>query len=338
MDSLTHTVLGACLGEMIAGRQLGKKAMLAGIIVNNLPDADVAMQLFSSPAEGLLLHRGITHSVLMCAILSGVFAWLFYFLFKKQGLTRQQSLLLAASGLFLHIFLDSLTSYGTGWFEPFSHARISFNVLFILDPFLLLPLLVSAIALLALKTKSPKRIAWAKGALSVALVYLLITVAIKIYIDRTVRKDLAARNIPHSDYMTSPAPLNNLLWYVVAKNNDRNYVGYYSVFDKVPRVDYETVPRHDSLLTRYRNSPEVQRLILFSKGYYCVNYEDSNLVFSDIRFGQAGGWYMNNTPFVFRFNIVGRNSAAHLQQSRFKAFEGGAIAGLVKRIGGNKSK
>jgi inner membrane protein len=40
MDSLTHIVTGACIGELFLGKQLGKKAMLWGAITQSLPDID----------------------------------------------------------------------------------------------------------------------------------------------------------------------------------------------------------------------------------------------------------------------------------------------------------
>ena len=64
MDSLTHTLLGACLGEVIAGKKIGKKAMLIGAIANNIPDIDVLSSLWMSQPDSLLAHRGFTHSVL----------------------------------------------------------------------------------------------------------------------------------------------------------------------------------------------------------------------------------------------------------------------------------
>lgn len=336
MDTLTHTALGACLGQAIAGKRLGKRAMVAGALVNNLPDIDVVLQLFLSPAQGLLAHRGITHSILMSVILSLLLARGFQLFFRKQALPFRTALLLSASGLFLHIFLDGLTSYGTGWFEPFSSARISLNCLFILDPFLLLPLLVTSIALLILKREAPARQAWAVTGLCIGLAYLLITFGIKLYVNGVVKNDLEARHIEHDDYMAAPAPLNNVLWYSVAKNNTTCYVGYYSIFDAAPRVEYEVIPKNDSLLTPHRNSAEVQRLLQFAQGYYRVRQEDSALVFSDLRFGQLGGWYKKNTPFVFSFNLTGRNQATHLQQSRFKSFEPEAIRMLYERARGRK--
>ena len=41
MDSITHIVLGACIGDAVLGKKLGKKGMIVGAIANSLPDADV---------------------------------------------------------------------------------------------------------------------------------------------------------------------------------------------------------------------------------------------------------------------------------------------------------
>lgn len=63
----------------------------------------------------------------------------------------QRWLVLIQSGLFIHIIIDAFTAYGTGWFEPFSHYRVSFNTLFILDPLFSLPMIISAVVLIFLK-------------------------------------------------------------------------------------------------------------------------------------------------------------------------------------------
>ena len=52
--------------------------------------------------------------------------------------------------LCIHVFLDAFNAYGTGWFEPFSHYRVSFNVLFVADPFYSVWLGISFLALLIL--------------------------------------------------------------------------------------------------------------------------------------------------------------------------------------------
>lgn len=334
MDTLTHTVLGACLGETIAGKQLGKKAMLIGALANNFPDVDVMATFFTEPAHNLLVHRGITHSILSCLIFTVIFSWIFKWLFKNKDVSSKQWLLLFGSGLFLHIGMDACTSYGTGWFEPFSHYRVSFNTLFILDPFFLFPLLVGTISLLILRRTSLKRIKISNAVLLISFAYLGITVMIKIYVNEKISNDLAQQKIPHSDYMTTPTPLNNLLWYVVTKDSDNCKVSYYSIFDKSGKLDYQHIPKRDTLLNSYDNSPEVKDLKQFSKNYYTVNKTDSSLLFSDLRFGQIGGWYDPQAPFVFSFDITRKNNSTHIQQGRMKSVDSKPITELVKRIKG----
>ena len=52
MDSLTQIVLGAAVGEAVAGRKLGAKAALWGAIGGTLPDLDVFLRfLKNGPQE-----------------------------------------------------------------------------------------------------------------------------------------------------------------------------------------------------------------------------------------------------------------------------------------------
>ena len=74
MDSLTHIALGACIGDAFAGRQLGKKAMFWGAMSQSLPDIDFVASIWSSTTEGLLAHRGFTHSILFALIMAPLLA------------------------------------------------------------------------------------------------------------------------------------------------------------------------------------------------------------------------------------------------------------------------
>jgi inner membrane protein len=40
MDSITHIALGAITGEALAGKSLGKRAMILGAVAQSLPDID----------------------------------------------------------------------------------------------------------------------------------------------------------------------------------------------------------------------------------------------------------------------------------------------------------
>lgn len=336
MDTLTHTVLGACTGQFIAGKQAGKKAMLIGALVNNLPDLDMFANFWHTPAEGLLSHRGITHSFFFLILSIPLLIALFRRMFKTIDLSWGKWFVLISHGLLLHILLDACTTYGTGWFEPFNHARVSFNTLFIIDPFFLSPLLLSALLLLILKKTNPHRDKIAVSALLLSGLYLLTTIGIKLTVDKTIRNELARQNLRYQDYSGIPTPLNNLLWYVLVKEKSDYKAGYYSILDKEKKLRFESINSNDYLLlSSYRQNRDVQHLLQFTKGYYHLEQKSRDtLCFSDLRFGFLSVDQLATAAPVFRFDIVSRNGDTLIQQSAFKKTSGAELRRLYQRIKG----
>ena len=71
MDSLTQIILGAAVGEVVAGRKIGNRAMLWGAIAGTIPDLDVMIgSLFMTEINGLAFHRAITHSIFFVIVFS----------------------------------------------------------------------------------------------------------------------------------------------------------------------------------------------------------------------------------------------------------------------------
>ncbi|MDI1355163.1 MAG: metal-dependent hydrolase [bacterium] len=336
MDSLTHTVLGACLGEVVAGKKLGKKAMLIGALVNNLPDIDMVANFWSSPAQGLLTHRGITHSILFAVVMTPLLILLFKKTLKEDPLSFTRWLVLVGHGLFLHILMDAFTTYGTGWFEPFDHTRVSFNTLFILDPFFMVPLLIAFIFLLLLKNEKHKTRAWFAGTgLSVSALYLLATFGIKLNVNRIIEKEILRNGFVATDYMGSPTPLNTILWYAIVKEEKGFRIGYYSILDKTNTITFEMMDKNDSLLTPYKKSDDVHRLIRFSQDYYCVKETEEGIMFSDIRFGQLGISAKGKPSFVFNFDVIPKlDQSIDVKQSKFKTANSQDLKALYNRIKG----
>lgn len=338
MDTITHTVLGAVLGEAVAGKKMGKRAMLWGALANNAPDIDVLPGMLQSIPDSLLSHRGFTHSILFALIVPPVLAWLFQKRYQKQNYGFKAWYLIFASGFFVHILLDSLTNYGTGWFEPFNHYRVAFNTIFVLDPFYTIALLISCIALLILKYNAAGRKQFIAGGLLISSCYLVFTFFNKAEINNEFEKTLAANRITGYQYMTTPTPLNNILWYNLAKNKDGFYIGYRSLLDKDSASIVTFVPRNDSLLGHLKDDPGVKKLIRFSQDYYCITKSDTGgIYFHDMRFGQIGGWDNDpNARFVFTYHIdSGLNNRAAINQGRFEASTGDAFRSLIERIKGN---
>ena len=85
IDSLTQIVLGAAVGELAAGRQLGNRAMLWGAVAGTVPDLDVTAGWVADPITNLAFHRCVTHSLYYAALASPVLAWMARALYWRGG-------------------------------------------------------------------------------------------------------------------------------------------------------------------------------------------------------------------------------------------------------------
>jgi len=336
MDTLTHTVLGACLGELIAGKRIGKKAMIIGAIVNNIPDIDVVCYLWMDPSEALLAHRGITHSLLFNGLLTLFLAGGLQKIFNGWRMNYGHWLLLIGSGVFSHLFLDMFNAYGTGLFEPYNKTRFSLNSLFILDPFFTLPMVIATFVLLFIGLKNHNRKVWPATALVLSSLYLALCGVNKIYVDHKTKQSMSLYGISSDHYFVTPTPLNNLLWFIVVQDKADFYSGYYSVLDtSLPTL--RKVYRNDTLLAPYKGLKSVQNLLRFSQGYYCVEERDGAVLFNDMRFGQEDGWLDVKAPFVFSFDITQeRPGMLRVQKERFKTLRKESLALLYTRIRGEQ--
>jgi inner membrane protein len=335
LDSFTHIALGACIGDLLAGKKLGKKAMLIGAIANSLPDIDIVAGLWLNQASNLLAHRGITHSFFFVAVISPLLAWLSVKFFKKDGLTFNQWLLFWGLQMSVHLIIDSFTAYGTGWFEPFSHYRVSFNLVFVLDPLFTIGPTIAFIALLILKRTNLKRAKWATMGIALCIAYTCWSFVNKMIVDYKTQQAFTTQNIKPRQYFTTPTPINNLLWYIVAATDSGYYVGYRSILDKKDGVDFRYVYRNDSLLKLAKDKESVEKLVRFSKGYYTAELQNDSLAFSDMRFGELGAWTSPNPGFVFYFYVQqpGANDNV-LQRRRMAMMDKNALKAFAKRVMG----
>lgn len=336
MDTITHTVLGACAGEALGGKTLGKKAMLIGAIANNFPDIDVVTSFWMKQSDSLLAHRGFTHSILFALVTTFVGGLMLHSYYSKIKFQKHEWFLLIGINVFLHLIIDSFTVYGTGWYEPFSHHRVAFNILFVADPFFTCSLFVASVALLILKKNSKSRKTWWRAGILIATFYLLYALIHKIQIDQVTKKSLLAEKINYSDFMTTPTPLNNFLWYIVAEHDSGFSIGYRSVFDKEDKVQFHYVTKNDFLLSKKdKEDDDVKKLIRFSEGYYRIQKINDTLYLNDLRFGQIGGWDGRDAPFVFQFKLAtDADNSIIIQRGRRMASGKEAFSKMIRRIKG----
>jgi len=335
MDSLTHIVLGAAIGELLAGRTLGKKALLIGAVANSLPDIDFVASFWLPTARDVWAHRGITHSLLFVAIITPLLTLLAQRWLPNSGMTRRRWWLFFGVELAAHLFIDAFNAYGTGWFEPFSHWRISFHVLFVADPFFSVWLAIAFVALLVLKTKHPARRKWATAGLVLSTLYLVYCITNKMRIDDHAKKDLLAQHHSYTRFFSTPTPLNNWLWYIVAEDSGGFYTGYRSMFDHEP-THFRFQPKARRLLKPYLDHSDVHYLLRFSQGFYTCEQWGDTVVFNDLRFGEMKGWEDPKARFVFHY-FLQRPDANEVvvQRGRFAGWDRRTLRIFIRRIRGN---
>ncbi|HYC28946.1 MAG TPA: metal-dependent hydrolase, partial [Chitinophagaceae bacterium] len=176
MDTVTHIALGACVGEIMLGKRLGRRASLAGAFANSVPDLDFIATFWLDTDRDLLAHRGFTHSILFAALATLLLAKIFERWFHRRTIHLWNWTLFFSVEILLHIFVDAFNNYGTGWFEPFSHQRVSFNAIYVADPFFSLWIGVGLLAIVLCKT-AQRRKAWSIFGLVMSSVYLLYAVS-----------------------------------------------------------------------------------------------------------------------------------------------------------------
>lgn len=259
MDSITHIALGACIGEIFIGRKVGRKAMLWGALAQSAPDIDFVCSFYMDTTDELLAHRGFTHSLLFAILITPLLALLAEKWHRPHNISIVKWMVFFGTEIVLHIFLDAFNAYGTAWFEPFSHIRFSFHTLFVAEPLFSIWVGIAFIALLLLKRNHNQRRIWAIFGLAMCFVYLLYSVVNKIAVESVVKKVIRTQKIGHTRFFTTPTPMNNLLWFVVAENDTGFHLGYRSILDKKNTMEFVYFPRNTYLADSFKKQQRLSK-------------------------------------------------------------------------------
>lgn len=336
MDSLTHIVLGACIGEAIAGRYMDKRALFYGALAQSVPDVDFVTAFFLHGAENVVAHRGFTHSILFAIMATVFLTWLVKDVIHKTPLPVKNVFLLFAVNIFTHLFIDTFNAYGVGLFVPFDDHRFTFNVLFVADPLFSVAPFVSFLFLLFLNKSHRRRVAWIRTGIFVSAFYLCIAVMNKLVVTKDVRQSLQAQGKP-TEFFTTPSPFNSLLWFVAAKDKEGYHTGYRSVFDKGP-VTFHFVPRNEKQTDTIQNQKDIRLLKDFAQGYYTFEQWGDTAVLNVLRFGQVVGWYDTAQPFAFHYFLTfPEKNDLVVQRGRFMHWNRQTFAAFFRRMMGEKS-
>ncbi len=335
MDSLTHIALGAAIGDMIAGKRLGKRAMLYGALAGSAPDADAIVNFFVSHVDSIIIHRGITHSLFFAGLAGPALGWVLWALFGKLHNHLGTWIALVTLNMIVHDLIDSANVYGTALLTPFSDHRFAFDLLFVADPLFTVPLLISFILLLFTDRNHPSRKKIAGTGIIIASFYLLFTFFNHRSAVNNLNQSLEANNIRANDYFAVPTLFNSVLWYLVASDSAGYYVGYYSIFDtRIPELYFIPGPKPENIPAHALS--EVNKLAGFSKHFYTVTESDGTYWFNNMRFGQINGWENPGSGFAFSFDLSpGADNSMVVQRGRLEGTKKEVIQSMWQRMKGN---
>ena len=311
MDNICHTLTGAALGHAgLASRT--RYGMATLMVAANLPDIDVAV--FFTGTLPMSFRRGWTHGVLAQAalpILLAALMWLADRAWPRQipgapgalraprapALHFTQLLLLSYIGLYSHIVMDLLNSYGLRILMPFSGRWFYGDALYIFDPWIWLAL--GAGVWLSSKARrrglaAPSRPA--RVALAGVAIYASLMLASNLWARAVVRDGLARAGRPaDTRFMVTPVFVNPFRREVLVDTGDRYEKGQLW-FEPTPRFrpsGYGVDKGFDSIIAAQAlATPRAQAYLGWSRFPFVVidrSVAPPRLILNDYRYSDTTG-------------------------------------------------
>ncbi len=337
MDSITHIAMGALIGDAVAGKALGKRALIIGAACQSIPDLDFINAFILSPTENLLAHRGLTHSFLFGVVITIILSWTANRWQRSPDFGIKKWMVFIGIEIFVHLLLDSLNAYGVGWLEPFSSRRFSFNVIFVADPLYSIWLGIACLGMLMTYKNYEKRKKFVLLGLAVSSLYLCVCLVNKTIINKRIESTLKSKEVEWKRYFATPTAFNNMLWYCVVEMDSSYYIGYSSIWDTSSEISFSRFDQQSYLINNTSDDKEIENLIQFSNGYFTVErLEGEVLLFNDLRFGRIAGWQNQPTGFSFHYYLKDPDkNLLVVQRGRYAEWNVATMKSLVNRMMGD---
>lgn len=288
MDPVTHTLSGFVIGKSITKNRL---IVVLILIFSLFPDIDILLRLHSRELF-IMYHRGITHGIGALIILPLIPALIFR---KKLGFLKIYAVSFLAYAF--HLFLDLTNQYGTKILSPFDWNSYSLSLTFIIDPYVLIPLILSVA--LAMKFKSSAKVLYI-----LSIVFIAIYIGSKAYL-KGEATDFLKKKIEAHQYRTYPLPNDFLRWWFVARYYDEYITGFVDLFTQRVYIQERYKIKNDPVIIKSKENESVKALLSFSKHPVAeVKYEGDTILvtWKELSYGFLPGdrfsakVWIKNTP------------------------------------------
>lgn len=319
MDSITQAALGAGIAGAMLGRRHGRKAVIAGAALATLPDLDVLID-YGDPLSQMINHRGFSHSVFVLTAFSIMLTWLIWRWRPRQDYGWQRLFMTIWLILITHVMLDAFTSYGTQLFWPLRPVPSSWSSVFIIDPFYTLPLLIAVLVALVvgLRPAVCRALTWV---LMAGASYLLASLMAKQWAEQKVVHFLNQQGHRPVAVFSAPQPFNIILWRVVARTHDDNYIEAVTGWLDGRPPEYTTFPSNTDLGLALTQRNYIDGLRWFTGDWLRYDAIGDKLVATDLRMGIGTGHYS------FRFLIGQHNPETDEWEAVVPSYWHGSPAG-----------
>ncbi len=226
MDPLTHAVVGLSLavlsGEPIS---LMNPAMLACVAGAVIPDIDIVMQI-KGDYSYLKNHRGLSHSIPALMLFSIGITMVLWLAFGTASIWKL--LTMSFMGCLSHVLLDLTNSYGAEILWPFYKKKLTFDLLLIYDPMLII--LASLIIFPVFKAHIPPYM------IGSAFIYYL---GLRYHMRKRVRSIImdnyeSLYNIKYIRIL--PSMIGLIKWHFIIITEEQKIIGEINIYPRKHRI------------------------------------------------------------------------------------------------------
>ena len=292
MDNLTHSLVGALLGQMGLKRKTGL-AMPTVIIAANIPDIDAVAVLLGGH-QHLAIRRGITHGpiamVLLPLLLWGAMLWFDAWQTrrgkrpeKRLPIDKSWLLALAYIGCLSHPLFDWFNSYGIRLLEPFSSQWFYGDTLFIIDIWLLIALIAGVwISLRRERRNLPNSLRPARLAMAGIGIYIGFNALLTWMVETTARGDA-----PYPSFaVASEVPIAFWRRDLLIRTADGQFDSVQCTLLNCNRrqVDLKPTNMSDPRIQQWAKADPDAQAFLFWSRMPLAELHDDHIILSDQRF------------------------------------------------------
>lgn len=292
MDPVTHALTGITI------KQLGfkKKHVLFVLLLSSIaPDFDYVTRFWGADVF-LRYHRGLTHGILALIVVPIILGLIFGY---KKGFFYYFALSFLGYGA--HLLMDLATQYGTRILSPLDWEQYSLDLVFIIDPYILLGLL-ACIIFGRVNKKKASLIA------ATTLILLVSYFGLRYHLHNKTR-DFLKTKLDANTYKMCPLPNAHLRWWFVARSGNEILTGFADLFAQRISIDERYISNPDDPhIQRSKETRVVNNFLYFAKYPYAdVKKQDDKTVVTwrELAFSfRAGEHFAAKVVFDKNDNII----------------------------------